>query len=337
MFENYIKFRYGKTLYNIFFKPYTEKFLKWPITDIHSDWASTGINRTVIDSRIKSESLIAVLKNSLLPNKIETEFLYPKEKGFGHFFDVLYQLSLKTNRCKFIFNSEIKNIVKQDSFLKLQIESENFSASKGLVWTGNLNDLLGLINSNPKIGSTSSPKLNYLNTIFYNFIFKTEQVLHKQAQWLYVSDGNFLICRITCMREFSKTTTPEGFYNFIVEVTDSQSQPVHFQNAETLSIKIIEELKRMKFISSVAQPMVTKIIPIRDTYPIYSMNYKEIFNSAHKQVKEFSNNIHLIGRSGAFWYNNSDHSIRMAIEFVNRQIKNDQKDFDHRNYFGGSH
>jgi UDP-galactopyranose mutase len=93
----------------------------------------------------------------------------------------------------------------------------------------------------------------------------------------------------------------------------------------------------MKFISHTAQPIVTKIIPIKDTYPIYSMNYKEIFNGAHKQVKEFSKNIHLIGRSGAFWYNNSDHSIRMAIEFANRQNKNSQKDFDHRSYFGGSH
>lgn len=337
MFENYIKFRYGKTLYGVFFKPYTEKFLKWPVTDIHSDWASTGINRTVIDSRIKSESLIGLLKNSLLPNKIETKFLYPKEKGFGHFFDVLYQLCLKTNQCKFLFDSEIENIDKQDSSLNLRIKSENFLATKGLVWSGNLNDLLDLIKNNPKIDSSSSPKLNYLNTIFYNFIFKKEHVLHKEAQWLYVSDGNVLICRITCMEEFSKTTTPEGFYNFIVEVTDSQSQPIHFQNAENLSGKILEELKSMKFISHTAQPIVTKIIPIKDTYPIYSMNYKEIFNGAHKQVKEFSKNVHLIGRSGAFWYNNSDHSIRMAIEFANRQNKNSQNDFDHRSYFGGSH
>jgi hypothetical protein len=49
----------------------------------------------------------------------------------------------------------------------------------------------------------------------------------------------------------------------------------------------------MKFISRTAQPLVTKIIPIKDTYPIYSMNYKEIFNEAHKQVKDFSRNIHL--------------------------------------------
>tara|TARA_Y100001935_G_C17148942_1_gene429441 strand:- start:16 stop:555 length:540 start_codon:yes stop_codon:yes gene_type:complete len=51
-FEQYIKFKYGNHLYQTFFKPYTEKFLRIQAENIHSDWAMTGINRTVIDKKV---------------------------------------------------------------------------------------------------------------------------------------------------------------------------------------------------------------------------------------------------------------------------------------------
>ena len=54
-FEQYIKFKYGDHLYQTFFKPYTEKFLRIPAENIHSDWATTGINRTVIDKKVKAD------------------------------------------------------------------------------------------------------------------------------------------------------------------------------------------------------------------------------------------------------------------------------------------
>jgi protoporphyrinogen oxidase len=336
-FENYIKFRYGKTLYNEFFKPYTEKFLKWPISDIHSDWASTGINRTVIDARIKSENAFSIVKNLMLPNKIDTEFLYPKEKGFGYFFDTLYRLCLETNNCDFIFNSTIDKMQTIDSGLIAEIKNIKYEVQQSIVWTGNLNDLISVISESSGIKQERRFQLNYLNTTFYNFIFSADDVKHKGAQWLYVSDGNSLISRITCMKEFSDKTSPEGFYNFIIEVTDSQSSPIHMNKDDENVNKIIQELKLMKFITINAKLLKIAIVPVQDTYPIYSLFYKEAFAEAHRLVKNYSKNIYLLGRSGAFWYNNSDHSIRMAIEFANRQLKNNSEDFDYRAYFGGTH
>ena len=55
-FADYTRARYGDTLYRLFFKPYTEKFLQIPCEDVHVDWAKTGINRAVIDKRVKSET-----------------------------------------------------------------------------------------------------------------------------------------------------------------------------------------------------------------------------------------------------------------------------------------
>lgn len=88
-FHEHIRVKYGETLYRTFFKPYTQKFLRWDIEDIHSDWATTGINRSVIDKRIKTSTLFDIFKLLLLPPKVETEFLYPAYGGFGGFYDIL--------------------------------------------------------------------------------------------------------------------------------------------------------------------------------------------------------------------------------------------------------
>ena len=65
-FTEYTRSRYGDTLYRLFFKPYTEKFLQIPCEEVHVDWAKTGINRAVIDKRVRSESLFDLVRTVLL-------------------------------------------------------------------------------------------------------------------------------------------------------------------------------------------------------------------------------------------------------------------------------
>ena len=82
-FTEYTRSRYGETLYRLFFKPYTEKFLRIPCEQVHVDWAKTGINRAVIDKRIKNETLFDLARNVLIPRPVVTKFLYPSYGGFG--------------------------------------------------------------------------------------------------------------------------------------------------------------------------------------------------------------------------------------------------------------
>ena len=326
-FEQYIKFKYGNHLYQTFFKPYTEKFLRIQAENIHSDWAMTGINRTVIDKKVKADSILDIIKSLALPKKIDTKFLYPSTGGFGGFFDKLYELNLKNKNFSIEFNT---------SFDQLKYENDIFSAHsktgktyefKNLIWTGNLNDLVHLIDQNSKTD------LNYINTVFYNFICKANSVKKNTAQWIYISDGRNLISRITCMKEFAKSTTPDGYYNFITEVTDSQKQPLYFKDPEKYKDKVIKELMDINFLKNDKIDDI-KINAVKDTYPIYHKKYKLAFGDIVRKVKKFSNNITLLGRSGAYWYNNSDHSIRMAIEISKKLLKkSSDKEFDYRKYF----
>ena len=73
---------------------------------------------------------------------------------------------------------------------------------------------------------------------------------------------------------------------------------------------------------------------IVDTYPIYHKRYLKDFATVTQMVKDFSQNIHLLGRCGAFWYNNSDHAMRMAIELAQELTGDHEQPFNYRRYFG---
>ena len=59
-FEDWVSNQFGKRLFNIFFKTYTEKVWGMSCKDISADWAA---------QRIKGLSLKTAILNALLPRK----------------------------------------------------------------------------------------------------------------------------------------------------------------------------------------------------------------------------------------------------------------------------
>jgi protoporphyrinogen oxidase len=326
-FPDYIRSRYGETLYQTFFAPYTTKFLRWDVNDIHSDWASTGINRTVVDSRIKSSSSLDLIRNTLLPSKVKTEFLYPNEGGFGGFYERLLRLCQANSGFTLSLSDAPTQISRTDAGLDVTLKSGSGFSCGNLLWTGNLNDLAALAGI-----PVSMP---YLNTIFFNVVCRSEGALHQRSQWIYVSSGKTLTSRITSMKEFAPYTCPPDYYNFVCEVTDSQKNPVYFAVAEKCKDTVLNELCEMHFLKANKYVEAIHTNAVVDTYPIYHRGYLKQFGQTAADVRRFSPRITLVGRSGAFWYNNSDHSIRFALETARRLVNGQAGEFDYRGYFGG--
>ncbi len=84
-FRSYVINKYGKTLYKYFFKGYTEKFIKLDPKYVHADWAKGGIDRAIIDKRIKMNNLFDIARRMLFPSLAKTEFIYPKGGGIDMF------------------------------------------------------------------------------------------------------------------------------------------------------------------------------------------------------------------------------------------------------------
>jgi protoporphyrinogen oxidase len=298
-FDQYIINKYGATLYHAFFKGYTEKFLQLKASQIHADWATTGINRSIIDKKAKGNSIFELLRSVILPSPVKTRFIYPKKQGFGYFCDRLAYL-FKKQAGEIITAAKIEKINYQRSQLWVKGELVNY---KQLVWTGNLLDLGKLLGEN-------FSGLDYLSTIFYNFIIKKNRL--RSDQWIYYGDWDLNMVRVSLEKNFASYLIPKGYSGVVVEKT-CKYQDIVWNNPRQYLPLLQQELVQVGLIDNQDQIKKVYIEPIKDTYPIYHLSYKKAFVRVQLCMTKKYSRIKLLGRSGAFWYNNADHSIKAAL------------------------
>ncbi|MFQ5790152.1 MAG: FAD-dependent oxidoreductase [Acidobacteriota bacterium] len=309
-FTEYTRSRYGDTLYRLFFKPYTEKFLQIPCEDVHVDWAKTGINRAVIDKRVKSESLLDLVRNVLLPRPVVTKFLYPSYGGFGTFCDKLAEKVQSLDG-----EVSLKNTVTAIHSRAGRVEEVELADGcrwrlSHLIWSGNLISLARLLGQDP-------PGVRYLSTVLYNIEVDADVLQHQQ--WIYYGGQDTLLSRVTITKEMAPYMSPPGKTGLCAEVTCFEGDEP-WRKPEALVPRIRDDLVRLALIRSHEDFSKVHVERVRDTYPIYDLCYKESFAAASRMAKPYRN-LKLLGRTGAYWYNNSDHSMKMSLHMARHVLK----------------
>lgn len=300
-FEDYISNMYGKTLYEQFFKPYTEKFLHYPPNTIHSDWAKTGIDRSVIDNRVKVNTLPEVIKRVILPKPVNTQFLYPLNGGIANFSQRLAE-NIERNNGQILLNTTVDKIEQNGNKL-FQIECNGNKFYPDIViWTAPIPILYSLLN-------LPSPDLHYLSSICYNV--ETNGHPKRGYQWCYYGQKEVVFNRISIPKMFSENNAPKGKTGINVEVTCMEGDPI-WQEPEKLTETVKEDMVKVKLIEKYEDIDAVHIERIPNVYPIYTMDYGAKLDAVMEQLRRYSNLV-LLGRTGTFWYNNMDHSIAGAM------------------------
>jgi len=309
-FTEYTRSKYGDTLYRLFFKPYTEKFLQIPCEQVHVDWAKTGINRAVIDKRVRSETLFDLVRTVLLPTPVDTKFLYPSAGGFGGFSDKLSARVRERGGDIRLENTIVAIETSGGRVSSVELADGSKLSPDYLVWSGNLKALAHLLGQEP-------PPIRYLSTILYNMEISTD-VLQKE-QWIYYGSQDTVLSRVSITNEMASYMAPAGKAGLCVEVTGFEGTG-HWNDPEALIPEIQADLVRLKLVGKESDFGRVHVERVRDTYPIYDLGYKESFALSQAMVKPFEN-LKLLGRTGAYWYNNSDHSMKMALQMAEHLLK----------------
>jgi len=300
-FEDYIINAYGKTLYELFFRPYTEKFLKIPCSRVSRDWAVTGIDRAVIDKNLPMDDLAALARSILLPRS-PLMFLYPKSGGIGVFSKNLAKKA--SNRgAALLLNTKVDKIFTEGNEVRdVSAGGREFECGL-LVWTAPVTELLHLLGK-------EAPPLKYLSLILYNY--RIDHAPLVDYQWCYFGSEDVPFNRVSIPSLFNPSLAPRGASGLCVEVTCAITDPL-WKNPETSEPGILRALKAVGLLRDERAVLGVQRERIPNAYPIYSVGYEEKFRNAARMVEAFSN-IRLLGRTGSFWYNNMDHSIKAAMD-----------------------
>lgn len=319
-FEQYILSLYGRTLFKIFFKPYTEKFLKYPCDQLHSDWASAGINRAVIDKRYKATSLFKVLTSTLFPKPVETKFIYPRHGGVDTFALHLADRIEKAGG-QVLTGATVSEVATAGHKITgVTINRSNGEADMHLrpdllIWTappsviGNLLDL-------PRWG------LEFLSVIIFNYEIDAEPL--QPYQWTYYGADELIFNRASIPLNFASHTAPDGHCGICIELACMEGDGI-WHEPEHLRSLVEKDMLKVGLVRRYNDILDLHIERIRNTYPIYTLDYREKLHAALEALGHYENLL-LLGRTGTFWYNNMDHSLRMALDLA--KVINSESDLN---------
>src|SRR5690606_21469264 len=95
---------------------------------------------------------------------------------------------------------------------------------------------------------------------------------------------------------------------------------------ETEIAKIaLDEIRLLPILQGI-ECLDSRVLRIRNSYPIYKCNYKAHLNPVIDYLKSAWPDISPIGRYGSFKYNNQDHSIKMGILVADRLNTGNSRD-----------
>lgn len=323
-FEQWVSNRFGKKLFNIFFKTYTEKLWGIPCDQIQAEWAA---------QRIKGLSMMSAIKNALFPDKsgkIKTlidEFKYPKF-GPGMMYEKMAenvttkgaQLFKEHSVVKINHdNFTVKSVVVEDATgLEKEFSADHFLSSMPIT------ELVKRLSpAAPSEVLEASQKLTYRSFITISVILKSQAAF--PDTWIYIHSPEVKMGRIQNFRAWSpfmvpnKDQTALGLEYFCTEGDDFWNM----KNDDLLKLGM-QELEKIG-LGKQADFVDGFVARVPKAYPVYDATYPENIKIVREYLEKFTN-LQPIGRYGMFKYNNMDHSILTGIYAADNILDASKKD-----------
>jgi protoporphyrinogen oxidase len=317
-FETWVTSRFGKRLFEVFFKTYSEKLWGISCKELDSDFAA---------QRIKKLSLFEAVKNAFLGGggghkTLVDKFAYPNE-GTGMVYRLMAEGFAK-NGGKLKLETPVERVrTVGGKVVGLDLtngESHDFDT---VISSMPLSLLVSRLDEAPEGIREKANSLRFRNTILVYLNVDSAKLF--EDNWLYVHSPTLDTGRIT------------NFRNWVPELYGEEKTSILcmeywcFEGDETwtmpdrdLAAKAIAELNETG-LNEGAEVLDSKVYRINRCYPVYAKGYREILEPIEEYLKTVENLIP-IGRYGAFKYNNQDHSILMGLLAAENVLDGRQND-----------
>jgi protoporphyrinogen oxidase len=313
-FEDWICNRFGRRLYDTFFKTYTEKVWGIPCNEISADWAA---------QRIKGLSLIATVKNAIFSSQTKDKsgviktlidaFDYP-EKGPGQMWEMVAE-NIQTRGSELKMKSSVERILwRKGGVTALEIDvggRKERVAGTDFISSMPIQELVRKMSPEPPPEvKKAADNLGYRDFLTVSLIINKADLF--QDNWIYIHDSAVKVGRIQNFKNWSPQMVPDpnktclGLEYFCFEGDGLWAMP-----DEDLVNLAAKELG----ILGLADPNDVEdgaVVRMPKAYPVYDSIYVEVVNTIREFLAGLSN-LHLVGRNGMHKYNNQDHSMLTAM------------------------
>lgn len=305
-FEGWVTSRFGKRLYTIFFKTYSEKLWGIACNKLDSDFAS---------QRIKKLSLFEAIKNALFQGKgnkhatLVDQFAYPVG-GTGSVYEAM-QKQIQANGGVVRVDTGVERVITSGGTAhSLLLENGEIGEYDHIISTMPISLLVERLPEVPMPVLEQAKKLTFRNTILV--YLRVDQTDLFSDQWLYIHESSVNVGRVTNFRNWLPSVYGESESSILcLEYWCYFEDDLWNQEERDLISMAGEEIVKTGLVKE-GDVKAGHVVRLPRCYPVYFSGYRDIM----KPVQTYLNSIgglHVIGRYGAYKYNNQDHSILMGM------------------------
>ena len=310
-FEEWVSNRFGRWLFNQFFKSYTEKVWGVPTTEIRAEWAA---------QRIKGLSFFSAAKSAFFGNRgnkiksLISEFNYPRF-GPGQMWEQMTD-DIRANGGEVRLNAPVTRIrvdPRSGRVTEIVAGGETITPSH-VVSSLPLRTTVGIVDPEAPVEVRDAARgLRYREFLTVLLVIEGEDLF--PDNWIYIHEPGVQVGRIQNFKSWSPWMVPNdqdasiGMEYFCFEGDELWSMDdedlVRFATREIQQLGL-GKAEKVKF-GFVAR--------VHKAYPIYDAEYAERVATIRAWLETIPN-LQQVGRNGLHRYNNSDHSMLTAMRAV---------------------
>jgi protoporphyrinogen oxidase len=311
--EDWVSNRFGRRLYETFFKTYTEKVWGIPCNKIGAQWAA---------QRIKGLSLFTAVTNMLMRsirspggNQIKTlieEFEYPR-LGPGMMWDAFHAEVVRLGGSVEL-NAKARTI-EHDGGRITGVEYEQQGTRRvnveRLVSTMPLRQLVqSLSPAAPDHVRAAADRLQYRDFLTVALIVDKPTLF--PDNWIYVHDPGVKLGRIQNFKNWSPQMVPDPRMTCLgLEYFCFEGDGLWTMADEALLELGAREVAQIGLLGG-GNVVDGTVVRMPKAYPIYDEGFMEALAVVREYLQGFSN-LQVAGRNGMHKYNNQDHSMVTAL------------------------
>jgi protoporphyrinogen oxidase len=309
-FEQWVSNRFGKRLYQHFFKTYTEKLWGVSTDEIRAEWAA---------QRIKGLSFFSAAKAAFFGNRgnkiksLISEFNYPRY-GPGQMWEQMTE-DIQAQGGEVRLNAPVTRLrIASDGRVTEVVAGGETLTPSHVISSLPLRTTVGIAEPEaPGEVRDAARGLRYRE--FLTVALVLEDADPFPDNWIYIHQKGVRVLRIQNFRSWSPWMIPNDTDSSIgMEYFCFEGDELWNMADDDLVAMGARELQQLK-LARADKVKFGFVVRVHKAYPIYDVEYAERVATIRDWLTTITN-LTQVGRNGLHRYNNSDHSMLTAMRAV---------------------
>jgi protoporphyrinogen oxidase len=312
--EDWVTNRFGRRLYDLFFKSYNEKVWGVPPSEIRAEWAA---------QRIKGLSFFSAAKAAFFGNdgnkvkSLISQFNYPRF-GPGQMWDAMTD-AIREQGGEVRLGARVDRIeIAGDRIIEVEAGGESYTLPQAVISSLPLRHVVEMTHPRaPQEVLDAASGLRYRDFLTVALVVDGDDLF--PDNWIYIHEPGVRVGRIQNFRSWSPWMVPDPDKSCVgLEYFCFAGDDLWTMSDDALVDLAARELEQLGL---APRSKVERGFAIRvpKAYPIYDAEYASRVATIRTWLDGIEN-LQQVGRNGLHRYNNSDHSMLTAMRAVDNLL-----------------